>query len=122
MVRLFQERQGVRSTRPKLPAKISPDQQLPRVRSKELYIQVTPISKLYTYDTGRFPVHSHSGNQYIMIAYHWDANLILAKPSTSKKDKHRLLAYDKLMQRLRNNKLTADLQILHNEASADYKW
>ena len=56
-----------------------------------------------------------------MISYHCDANLIIAKPLPSINDKHRLLAYDKLMRRLRNNKLTADLQILNNEANADYK-
>ena len=55
-----------------------------------------------------------------MIAYHYDANLILADPFASRKDKHRLLAYDKIMQRLLNNKLTVDLQILENEASAEY--
>ena len=86
-----------------------------------MYIQVTPISKLYTDDTGCFPVHARSGNQYIMITYHYDSNLILAKPFASRKDKHRLLAYEKIMQRLINNKLTVDLQILDNEASAEYK-
>ena len=56
-----------------------------------------------------------------MIAYHCDANLILAGPFSSRKDKHRILVYDKIMQRLFNNKLTVDLQILDNEASAEYK-
>ena len=56
-----------------------------------------------------------------MIAYHCAANLILAEPFASRKDKHRLLAYDKIMRRLTNNKLTVDLQILDNEASAEYK-
>ena len=97
MGNLVQKIQGVRSTRPKLPTTSSPDQQLPQVRSNELYIQVTLISKLYTDDTGRFHVHSHSVNQYIMIAYHCDANLILAEPFASRKDKHRLLAYDNIM-------------------------
>ena len=121
MLNLVQKRQGVRSTRPKLPTTSSPDQQLSRVRSNELYIQVTPISKLYNDDTGRFPVHACSGNQYIMIAHQCDANLILAGPFTSRKDKNRLLAYDNIMRRLLNNKLTVDLQILDNEASAEYK-
>ena len=56
-----------------------------------------------------------------MIAYHCNANLILAKPFASRKDTHRLLTYDKIMQRLSDNKLIVDIQILDNEASAEYK-
>ena len=56
-----------------------------------------------------------------MIAYHCDVNLILAEPFASRKDTHRLLAYYKIMQRLNDNKLIADLQILDNKASVEYK-
>ena len=56
-----------------------------------------------------------------MIAHHCDANLILAEPFTSRKDTNRLLAYDKIMQRLTDNKLIVDLQIIDNKASAEYK-
>ena len=56
-----------------------------------------------------------------MIVYHCNANLILAVPFKTRKDNHRLKAYDKLMQRLSYHKLTVDLQILDNEASAEYK-
>ena len=95
MWHIVQKRQGVRSTRPNLPTTSSPDKQIPRVRSNELLIQVTLISKFYTNDTGCFPVHSHSVKQYIMITYHCDTNLILAEPFTSRKDKDCLLAYEK---------------------------
>ena len=91
------------------------------VRSNKLHIQVTPNSKLYTDNTGRFPIHARSGNQYIMITYHCNANLILAGPFSSRKDTHRLLAYENIMQCLANNKLIVDLKILDNEASAEYK-
>ena len=111
---LVQKIQGVRYTKPKLPTTSSPDQQPPQVRSNELHIQVTPISKLYTDDKGLFTVHARSGNQYIMIAYHCYTNLILAEPFASRKGKHRLLEYDKIMRRLINNKITVDLQILDN--------
>ena len=121
MGHLVQKRQGVRSTKPKLPETSSPNQQLPQVRSNELYLQVTPISKLYSDVTGHFPVHARSGNQYIMIAYHSNANLIFAEPFASRKDMHRLLAYNKITHRISNNKLTIALQILDNEASAEYK-
>ena len=56
-----------------------------------------------------------------MIAYHCDANLILAVPFKTRKGTHRLKAYDKILQCLSNHKLTVDLKILNNEASAEYK-
>ena len=121
MGHLVQKRQGVRPTKKKLTTTSPQEQQLPQVRSNELHIHVTPISKLYTDDTGRFPIHARSGNLYIMIAYHCDANLILANPFSSRNYTHQLLAYDKIMQRLTNNKLTVYLQILDNEAIAEYK-
>ena len=77
------------------------------------------ISKLYTDDTGRFPIYTRSGNQYIMIAYHCDANMILAVSFNSRKDTHRHLEYDKIVQILRDQRLTLDLQKLDNEASTE---
>ena len=56
-----------------------------------------------------------------MIAYHCKKNLILAEPFSSRKYTHQLFAYDKIMQRLTDNKLIVDLQILDNKASAEYK-
>ena len=93
----------------------------PQVKSNELHVFVTPISKLYTDNTGRFLVHVRSGNRYIMIAYHCDDNLILAESLSSRKDAHILLAYNKIMQRLTNNNLYVELHILDNEASEEYK-
>ena len=118
---IVKKRQGVRSTKIKAPLTSPQEHVLPQVRSNELQIHVTPIIKLYTDDTGRFPVHARSGNRYIMIAYHCDANLILAEPFSSRKDTHRLLAYNEIMQRLTDNKLSVDLQIIDNEASEAYK-
>ena len=60
---LVHKRQGVRSTNKKLPTTSPQEQSLPQVRSNKLHIYVTPISKLYTDDTGRFPIHARSGNQ-----------------------------------------------------------
>ena len=121
MGQLVHKRQGVWSTKPKISVTIAHVPKLPQVRSNKLHVQVTPISKLYIYDTGSFLVHARSGNQYIIIVYHCDANLILNKTFASRKDTHRLLEYDKIMQRLNDNKLILDLQILDNEASVEYK-
>ena len=92
MRHLVQKRQGVISTKPKLPKTSPPEEPIHRILSNELFIQVKPISKVYTDDTGCFTIHACSGNQYIMIAYHCDANLIPAVPFKSRKYTHRLLA------------------------------
>ena len=80
-----------------------------------------PISKLYTDDTRRFPIRARSGNQYVMIAYHEEGNLILQQPFKSKKDVHRIAAYNAIRTRLAAKGLNVDLQILDNKASAAYK-
>ena len=84
MGHMVQTRQGVRSAKPKKPknptnAETSSSMLVkpPEEPSRELHIHVRHISRLYMDDTGRFPVRSRSGNQYIMVAYHCDANVIL---------------------------------------------
>ena len=76
----------------------------------------TYTSKLYTDDTGRFPVISRKGNQYIMLAYHYDDNAIMAVPFKSRKDKDRMVAYNTIMHRLKDINMLVHLQILDNEA------
>ncbi len=87
MGHLAQQCQNVHSTKarpsvpnqsPLLSAKAPQASTLP---SNEVYIRVYPISKLYMDNTGRFPIKACSGNQYVMIAYHVDGNLISRKPS-----------------------------------------
>ena len=120
---MVQKRQNVRSTKRKHTNLISlrPPKLVSIPTSNELHIRVKHISKLYTDDTGKFPVRSHSGNQYIMVAYHCDSNAILAVPFTSKKNQLRLQAYDDIMKLLTDCGIILDLQILDNEVSAAYK-
>ena len=54
--------------------------------SNEVHIQIEPIHKIYTNDTGRFPTRARSGNQYIMVAYHCDTNTILVQPFATPSD------------------------------------
>ena len=79
------------------------------------------IRKVYTDDTSLFQVCSRSGHQYIMIAYHCDANAIFAAPFKSRSDKHRILSYGTIIQRLKYRNIMVDLQILDNESSTEYK-
>ena len=63
-----QTQQHVRSTKPKTPKTPTPSPSLSvssqtEKPSNELHICIENISKLYTNDTGRFPVRSRAGNQ-----------------------------------------------------------
>jgi hypothetical protein len=123
MGHLAQQRQNVRSTKPKQPSAI-PLVVLPPpapTASNHVVVVTQPLSKLFTDDTGRFPVRARSGNQYVMIAFHADGNLILQQAFKTKSDRHRIAAYNSIMTRLAARGLSVDLQILDNEASAAYK-
>jgi hypothetical protein len=49
-----------------LPTAASSPKDMP---SNQVFIKVYPLRRLYTDDTGRFPIRACSGNQYIMIAF-----------------------------------------------------
>ena len=70
---------------------------------------------------GRFPVRSHSGNNFIMLAYHVDTNVILVEQFSSRNDHHRLAAVNSIMANLANRGQDVNLQILDNECIAAYK-
>jgi hypothetical protein len=72
-------------------------------------------------DTGRFPVKARLGNQYVMIAFHANGNLILQQAFKTKSDKHCIAAYNAIVTHLAARGLLVDLQILDNEASVAYK-
>jgi hypothetical protein len=123
MGHLAQQRQNVRATKPKQPLPV-PLVVLPSsgpTASNQVFVVTQPLSKLFTNDTGRFPVRARSGNQYVMIAFHADGNLILQQPFKTKSDRHRIAAYNSIMTRLAARGLSVDLQILDNEASLAYK-
>ena len=123
-IHMVQVHQGIRSTKPN-PTRTKYKQPeaniLPRDTTppQELHIKVEHIRKFYTDDTGRFLVRSRSGNQYTMIAYHCDSNAIIAAPFKSFTNRHRLLAYGSIMQRLKDRNMLVDLHILDNEASTE---
>ena len=56
-----------------------------------------------------------------MIAYHCDSNTILQAPFVNRKDKHRIRAYNSIMQKLADRGHHVDIQILDNEVSAGFR-
>ena len=113
-------RQGVRSTKVITPTKPT-EPPHPKTKTKELYVRIEPISKLYTDDMGSLPFRSLSGNYFIMLSYHVEYNLILVDPLKSGQDRHRLSAENHIMSRLQKNGHNVDLQIIDNECSTSYK-
>ncbi len=89
--------------------------------SNKVVVCVYPTSKLYTDNTGCFPVKACSGNQYVMIAYHADGYLILQQAFKNRSDTHCITAYNAITTCFTASGLLVDLQILDNEASAAYK-
>jgi hypothetical protein len=123
MGHLAQQRQNIQSTKAK-PTSPPPLAVLPppiEAPSNQVFVVTKPLSKLFTNDTGRFPVRARSGNQYVMIAFHANDNLILQQAFKSKSDHHRIAAYNTIMMHLAAQGLSVDLQILDNEASAAFK-
>jgi hypothetical protein len=93
---LAQQRQNVRSTKPKRPTPLSPPA-LPSAApspegmlSNQVFIKVYPLSRLHTNNMGRFPIRARSGKQHILIAFHADGNLILQQGFKSKSDRHQI--------------------------------
>ena len=59
-----------------------PSSNSPNIKTKEvLYAMMDSDKELGYIDlTGRFPYKSSRGNEYILIAYNYDGNTILAEP------------------------------------------
>jgi hypothetical protein len=123
MGHLAQQHQNVRSTKakPALPAPLAilpPPIETP---SNLVFVVTKPLSKLFTNNTGRFPIRACSGNQYVMIAFHADGNLILQQAFKSKSNRYPIAAYNTIMMHLAARGLSIDLQILDNKVSTAYK-
>ena len=57
---------------------------------------------IYTYQTGKFPTKSRSGNRYIMMMVAIDSHAILVTPMKNRTDKEMRLAYLALLKRVKN--------------------
>jgi hypothetical protein len=89
--------------------------------SNQVFVVTKPLSKLFTNNTGRFPIRACSGNQYVMIAVHPGSNFDLQQAFKSKSDHHCIATYNTILMRLVAQGLFVDLQILDNKAITAYK-
>ena len=74
-----------------------------------------PTGAVATDQTGRFPVRSSRGNQYLMVAYVRDANAILAVPIKNRNESSLVEAYNTIYDKLTNAGVKPVVQICDNE-------
>jgi hypothetical protein len=89
--------------------------------SNQVFVITKLLSKLFTDDTGHFPIRARSSNQSVIISFHANGNLILQQAFKSKSNRHRIAAYNTIMTHLVAQGLAIDLHILDKEASSAYK-
>ena len=80
-----------------------------------------PTEKIYSDITGKLPVQSEKGNNYILVAYHYDANNISTTPLKNITGPCILNGITKIHDKLINWGLTSKLLIMDSEVSEDLK-
>ena len=71
-----------------------PSSQSPNIKTNDVIYMVIDkqeICTAYTDHTGRFPCKSSSGNEYVIIPYHYDANLVMGRAIKIENPKQSLL-------------------------------
>ena len=123
---MAQQRQNIRST--KNQTIVTPTEPPPTITDFTsndphfIYLTVYQCQgAIATDQTGAFPVKSSKGNQYIMVLYAYDPNVIIVAPLKSRKGAKLLKGYKKLTTRLTDRGLRPKLQRLDNEASQEMK-
>ena len=119
---LQKPRKGLRSTQEKA-MHLDPDpehDQFPQATQSEntslVFFKTVDLSgKIYTDQTGRFPVTSSKVNKYILVAYHFVSNTIHAEPLKTISGLDLTAPYQKFHSLLTNRELRPHLHILDNE-------
>ena len=101
-----------------------PTPELPVVKSNHVayvLIDKSTISTAYQDLTGRFPYKSASGNEYVLIGYHYDANCIIGHPVKDRKATTLTKAWQNLHDEFTNSGNKPEVWVLDNEVSGDLK-
>jgi hypothetical protein len=115
---LNRQRQNARTTQIKTNNASSQESDIDHgIKTQFVYAATIDAGKIYTDQTGRFPVISSKGNTYIMILYDYDSNAILAQPIKYRTAPELLKAFQIMEQELMARGLKPKLMKLDNEAS-----
>ena len=126
---LRQEPQHLRSTKPtgtKEPVQqiqhspttmFPPEDKGKKVHECFLTLFSKPEGTTYSDLTGKYPIKSGRGNQYIMVGYDYDTNAILVQPTKTRNAAELRNATMKILERLEQTGHKPNLHIMDNEAS-----
>ena len=80
-----------------------------------IFATIEQAGRIYTNQTGRFPVTSSLGNKYVMIFYNYDTNAILAQPLKNQRGVEILNACQKLqdIKKIRVSNHSIGLKMKH---------
>ena len=101
-----------------------PEPENPNLKTHEICAMLFPFSSkelAYADLTGRFPYRSTRGNQYILVIYDYDSNVILAEPLKSRVAREIKRGFLKLNETLARRGCQPKIYILDNEASNELK-
>eukprot|EP00804_Cyclotella_cryptica_P028716 CCRYP_008205-RA/>CCRYP_008205-RA protein AED:0.43 eAED:0.44 QI:0/0/0/1/0/0.33/3/0/341 len=119
---LNKTRKIVCSNKPKQPFEELHTNRLRGHKECDVYTRVFATREtIFTDQTGRFPTHSQTGHQYIMITVKIDSSAILFKPIKNQKEAKLTRAYTTLMSRLHHAGIQPRKHILDNEISQAMK-
>ena len=91
------------------------------IPTHQVFATIDETGKIYTDQTGRFPVRSSNGKQYVLVLYDYDSNAILTEAIKNRTGPELLRAYTKLHQYLVQRGFQPQVHWLDNEASSAMK-
>ena len=120
------------STKPKIttdlplstPIDVAPPQDTNNARTHNLFFTIatsSDIIKSYSNQTGKFPHQSTCGNQYGIILYEYDSNLILWNPIKTRQAAELTTSWKTLFLKIQTNGHSPELHILENECSEELR-
>jgi hypothetical protein len=101
----------------------NPPSNTPNMRTQYCYAAIIDLTtgQIYTDQTGRFPIPSSKGNNYLFILYEYDSNIIEGEPMKNRQGPSIIAAYKAVFKRLKRAGLSPKLARLDNECSEALK-
>jgi hypothetical protein len=94
-----------------------PSQEPNNAITNQIFATVEETGRIYTDQTGQFPVRSSNGYRYMLVMYHYDTSAILVAPLKTRHGNELLRGYTKLYQHLNKRGFRPTTHWLDNEAS-----